>query len=84
LGLAVECKLDQRIRIPFAGHNAPDGGAVGVEVPLAHAIGGLPLHFDALAVLWVVGDDADGLDAHDRHRLLTVVAAGRACAHTRP
>ena len=33
------------------------------KVPLAHAIGGLPLHFDALTVLWVLGDDADGLDA---------------------
>ena len=83
LGLAVECEFDQRIRIPFARHNAPDGGAVGVEVPLAHAIRGLPLHFDALAVLWVLGDDADGLDAHDRHRLLTVVERQTVLAHIR-
>ena len=56
---------------------------VGVEIPLAHAIGGLPLHFDALTVLWVFGDDACGLDAHDRHRLLTVVERQTVLAHIR-
>ena len=69
LGLPLEGEVNQPFGAPVRGLHAPDGQSVGVETPDAWRIDFFPLDFDALTILHVLGDGADGLDRHDRDGL---------------
>jgi hypothetical protein len=73
LGLLGKGEGDQGIGFPVAGRHLPDGGLIGVEIPLAGRTDPLPVHAHLAAIAIVFGNHAGGLDRHHRHGVAGVV-----------
>ncbi len=73
LGLLGKGEGDQGVGFPIAGRHLPDGGLVGVEVPLAGRTDPLPVHTHLAAIATVFSDHAGGLDRHHRHGVAGVI-----------
>ena len=76
-------KGNQGIGLPVARQDLPDGGLVGVEVPLARGADPLPVHADLAAIAVVFSDRADRLDRHHRDGVAPVVERQVALADVR-
>lgn len=73
LGLLGKGEGDQGVGFPVAWRHLPDGGLIGVEIPLARWAQALPVHTHLAAIAIVFGDHAGGLDRHHRHGVAGVI-----------
>jgi hypothetical protein len=73
LGLIGKGEGDQGVGCPVPRRHLPDGGSIGVEVPLPRWAQALPVHTHLAAIATVFGDHAGGLDRHHRNGVAGVI-----------